>query len=294
MEVEIDRLDMRYEALRVRAPERERRILASLSEIGQIVPVVVVSADEASERLVLVDGYRRVRALRRLHQDVVLGVQWELPEIDALLLRRSLSIGNGETSLEQAWLLDELRQRFNLSLSDLARRFDRSSSWVSRRLALVRELPGTVQDLIREGRIIAHAAAKHLVPLARANSEHCERLANNIAPLHLSSRQIGELYAAWRHSDRDIRLRIVDDPQLFLRAKSVVSKKTPTPRTGVLEDLVEISAISRLAHRRVGDGAISRLSPEEQGEVGCALSAARRGFEQLSDAVLEAIGGNHA
>lgn len=294
MELEIDRLDLRYEALRVHSPERERRILASLSEIGQIVPIVVVPADEASERLVLVDGYRRVRALRRLHQDVAEGVQWPLRELDALLLRRSLSTGNGETSLEQAWLLNELRQRFDLSLSDLARRFDRSSSWVSRRLALVHELPATVQDLIREGRIVAHAAAKHLVPLARANCEQCERLARNIAPLRLTSRQVGELYAAWRNAERVVRLRIVDDPQLFLRAKGTNSKKPPVLRTGVLEDLVEISAITRVARRRIDQGILARLSAREQDDVGCALAAARMGFEQLSEAISETIGEHHA
>ena len=131
MDLELDQLELRYEALRVRSPERERRLLASLSEVGQIMPVVVVRPGDGSQRAVLIDGYRRVRALRRLRRDVAHAMQWELSEVDALLLRRSLSIGNGETSLEQAWLLEELRERFSLSLQDLARRFDRTSSWVS-------------------------------------------------------------------------------------------------------------------------------------------------------------------
>ncbi len=71
MELEIDQLDLRYEGLRVRSPEKDRRLLASLSEVGQIVPIVVVPANETAERRVVVDGYRRVRALRRLGRDVV-------------------------------------------------------------------------------------------------------------------------------------------------------------------------------------------------------------------------------
>jgi len=42
-----------------------------------------------------------------------------------------------ETALEQGWLLAELEQHFGYGLEELARRFDRSVSWVSRRLALV-------------------------------------------------------------------------------------------------------------------------------------------------------------
>lgn len=296
MELEIDQLDLRYEGLRVRSPERDRRMLASLSEVGQIVPIVVVAADEAVERLVVVDGYRRVRALRRLSRDVVQAVQWDLAEVDALLLRRSLSIGNGETCLEQAWLLEELKQRFGLSLQDLSRRLDRSPSWVSRRLALIRELPVAIQDLIRDGRIVAHAAAKHLVPLARANPEQCERLAQNIAGHHLSSREVGELYAAWRDAAPSARLRLVEDPQLFLRARAELSKPRETlgSRMGLLEDLAAIVAISRRGLRRLREGVIGSLSMMDRGEVRCALDAAQTGLRRLAAAFMETRGGNNA
>ena len=69
MEVELHQLLLRYERLRKRAPRAERTLLASLAEIGQQTPVVVV-AD--AERFVLIDGYKRVRALKRLAHDVVL------------------------------------------------------------------------------------------------------------------------------------------------------------------------------------------------------------------------------
>lgn len=42
-------------------------------------------------------------------------------------------------------LLSEMEQRFHYSLEELARRFDRSVSWVSRRLSLVELLPDTIQ-----------------------------------------------------------------------------------------------------------------------------------------------------
>src|SRR3989304_5345681 len=81
--------------------------------------------------------------------------------------------GEGATALEQGWLLHELTVRFELSLEDLGRRFARSASWVSRRLALVGELPAAIQAHVQRGELPGHAAMKHLVPLARANAEAC-------------------------------------------------------------------------------------------------------------------------
>ena len=45
MELEFHQLDLRYERLRVRQPARERRLLASLADAGQQMPIVVVVAD---------------------------------------------------------------------------------------------------------------------------------------------------------------------------------------------------------------------------------------------------------
>ena len=63
MNVELHQLDLRYEKLRTHKPAAERKLVGSLAEIGQQVPVVVVRGEEP-ERFVLVDGYKRVRALR--------------------------------------------------------------------------------------------------------------------------------------------------------------------------------------------------------------------------------------
>jgi ParB-like chromosome segregation protein Spo0J len=297
VEIELRQLDLRYDALRVRCPERERRLVASLAEVGQVVPVVVVDGDAVAGQPVLIDGYRRVRALCRLGRDVVLALRWEVCELEAILLRRSLASTGGETSLEQAWWLAELRCRFGLSLEELARRFDRTVSWVSRRLALVKELPPSVQDLIRDGRIVPHAAAKHLVPLARANRVHCERLARAIAPHRLSSREVGEIYAAWRYAAPAAREHIVEEPDLFLRTRRAMAEEADRargPRTGLVEDLVAIQAIARRGRRRVRGGAVGMLAPPERDEVKAALDAAGAGMERLTSELQKAMRGGHA
>ena len=42
MQLEFHQLELRYERLRIVRPEPERRLLASLAEVGQQVPIVVV------------------------------------------------------------------------------------------------------------------------------------------------------------------------------------------------------------------------------------------------------------
>lgn len=91
-----------------------------------------------------------MRALKRLVRDTVRGTRLEIPEVEPLLLERRLRCAS-EDALDQAWLLAELQERFSLSLDELARRFTRSKSWVSRRLGLLQALPAQVHEQVRSG-----------------------------------------------------------------------------------------------------------------------------------------------
>ena len=130
MRLEFHQLDRRWEHLRARHAGRQRRLLASLAEAGQQTPIVVIATAEPN-RYVVIDGYKRIAALQQLGRDTVEAVVWPMGEAEALLLDRSLRLSEHETALEQGWLLGELEQRFGYGLEELARRFDRSVSWVS-------------------------------------------------------------------------------------------------------------------------------------------------------------------
>jgi ParB/RepB/Spo0J family partition protein len=250
MELDLHQVELRYAALRRRDTRRERALLASLTDVGQLTPVVVVRG--AGDAWVLVDGYKRVRALERLHRDTVVAVEWALAEVDALLLTRLMRTSEGDSALEQAWLLRELHERFSLSCGELARRFDKSESWVSRRLALVSELPEAVQELVRSGGLPAHAAMKHLVPLARAKLAGWEALAAAAAAHKLSSRQVGVLAATWAAATPEGRTLVLEDPHLALRAEEQARRpqeKSPIER--LLGDVAALGAIARRARTTV-------------------------------------------
>jgi ParB/RepB/Spo0J family partition protein len=280
MDLEFHQLDLRYESLRSRDPEREKRLLASLSERGQQVPIVVVALKALS--YVVIDGYKRVRALRRLGADVVAATRWDLGEPEALILDRLLRATGRNSVLEEGWLLCELQQRFGLFESELARRFDRGESWVSRRLGLVRTLPLEVQEQVRRGRIVPHAAMKYLLPLARAKPEDCVRLVAAL-PHRVSSRQMGRLYTAWLRADRATRERLIANPALYLRVEEEASREPPAPSEALVEDLKALGAVARRAERRLREGAARGLPALRRRVADRLASQARADFEALLD-----------
>ena len=135
-----------------------------------------------------------------------------------------------------------------------------------------------------DGAFVPHAGAKYLVPLARANRGQCERLARAIAPGRLSSRQVGEVYAAWRTAAPEAREHLVDEPMLFLRTKAAQAQEPRVGRgvgAGLIGDVTAISAMVRRATRRIDEGAVRLLMSPERKEARGALGAARAGIDHL-------------
>ena len=292
MELEFHQLELRYERLKVVRPEQERRMLASLAEIGQQVPIVVVKKAEAGA-FVVIDGYKRVRALRRLGRDMVGASCWPGEEAEALIAIRLIETAGPETALEQSWLLDELHERFGLSLEELARRFGHSVSWVSRRLALIHELPDSIQGQVRRGEIGAHGAAKYLVPLARANRQACLELVTALGSTRLTSRDLGILYTAYQSGNWLTRQRLLEAPLLFLKSYQEVQttpRMEPGPSDSLLTDLEILSSTARRADRRLRTGVLRNLPENDRQDLSRLLDQSRHEIERMAEHFAEEMG----
>jgi len=263
VEVELHQLTLRYERLRKRHPLAERALVSSLAEIGQQLPIVVVGQ---GERFVLIDGYKRVRALRCLARDTARATCWQVEEVEALLLERGLRCGS-EDALDQGWLLAELQERFGFSLEQLALRFERSRSWVSERLALIQALPNSIQEQVRTGILSAHAAMKYLVPWARTDAQAAVQLATAITPLKPTSRQVGALYQGWQAGTARTRELILLSPKVYLQAQAVKAPAPPSVTQRFLQDLSALGGIARRAHRTLQEGLLQQLLEGERAEV---------------------------
>lgn len=285
MQLEFHQLDRRWEHLRVRHPARQRRLLASLAESGQQVPIVVVAAEGQAGRYVVIDGNKRIAALEQLGRDTVEAVVWPMSEAAAVLLDRALRLSEHETALEVGWLLAEMEQRFGYSLEELARRFDRSVSWVSRRLALVELLPEAIQQQVREGKIAAQVAMKFLVPVARQSLKDCQRMAAIFAEHHCDTREAGQLYAAWRGGSAAIRKRVLDDPALFFKTQRQ-EKVPPGAGAELIRDLEMVAAIVNRAHRRLAGAEATELDPQQRAAARQQIGRIEKQLQRIDERLL--------
>ena len=289
MQLELHQLDRRYEALRRRSPKREQRLLASLAGDGQQMPVVIVG--NGAGGYVLVDGYKRVRALAALRQDVVDATQWTLPERDALILERLMRTGEEIDALEQGWLLSELNERFGMSEDDLARRFDKSKSWVSRRMGLVTVLPESVQERVLDGLLGAHAAMKYLLPLARANEVDCLSLIKALGSTQPTTRQLEALYVGLTSGTAKARELILSNPWLYLRSLAEAERtedQARTPAEVLLGDIGAMGGIARRAHKFLSRSA-SHLPADERTSVRRIADQVRADIDRLFRSLDEVV-----
>ena len=225
----LEGLRLDYARLRIRSRAAERRLLASLEEHGQQEPIVVAGAADGG--YAVIDGYKRVIALKALRADVVNAEVWDMPVSAALVRSYRRGAQRGLTAIEEGWLVAELVRAW--PLGEVAARLSRSKSWASRRLGLVEGLPGSVTAAVQAGHIGAYCAARYLLPLARANGGDCETLAGKVAALGLSSRETGLLYRQYVHGRRSVWVQVLSDPVQFLKAAEAARTPVVGAGTGV-------------------------------------------------------------
>jgi ParB family chromosome partitioning protein len=216
LRLDLHLLNPRFAPLRLRDPERLARLTRSLRQHGQLMPVVVVAESLDPPHWVLIDGYRRLEALREIGEDLVWVDAWERSVDEALLLCLARGPERGWEAIEEAALLQELSSRY--SLRELAQRIGRDVSWVSRRLNLFKALPEELLEAVRTGKLSVWAATRILAPLARANSAHARTLLGELEKTPLSTRELERLFAQYQRAPRAQRERLVENPGLFAHA----------------------------------------------------------------------------
>ncbi len=216
LRLDLHLLNPRFAPLRLRDPERLACLTRSMRQHGQLMPVVVVAESLDPPRWVVIDGYRRLEALREIGEDLVWVDVWDRSVDEALLLSLARGPDRGWEAIEEAALLHELSGRY--SLRELAQRIGRDVSWVSRRLNLFKALPEELLEAVRTGALSVWAATRILAPLARANSAHARTLLGALEKTPLSTRELERLFAQYQRAPKAQRERLVENPGLFVHA----------------------------------------------------------------------------
>jgi len=248
-EIEMAHLQLRYAHTRIERPQKVLALASAIERFGQILPVVVLREGENS--FILIDGYQRVKALKRCLRDTVMAEIWECKEEEALLQLLARSNSRKWDLLEEAALLRELHNQHHLSQSRIASMVGRKQSWVSGRLALYSTLSEGLLESIRKGSISTWAATRVIVPIARAIPEHAQVLSKNLSKEPLSTRELTLLFHHYQKANRKQRENIVHEPLLFLKALHAKEQATEAnslkegPEGKWLSDLRIISQMLR-------------------------------------------------
>jgi ParB-like chromosome segregation protein Spo0J len=223
LDLDLHRLELRFAGDRLVEPRAVEWIARSIERGGQIVPCIAVADPpvktwEGGERLVLIDGYRRVAALRRLGRDTARVECWPCDLAEGLLGVLARTQSRPFAAIEEALLVRELVHGLGLSQHEIARRCGRDVSWVSRRLQLLSALPDAALVRVREGRLSSWAASRVVAPLARANAAHADQLLQALSGAPLSARELCCWFAHYQEASRVTRERLVSHPHLFVQA----------------------------------------------------------------------------
>lgn len=222
-------LDQRFESLRLRSPEEMGRLRSSVERMGILSPVLVATAVEAG-RLVLVDGFKRVRILAERGEQMVWATRVAL---DAAAAKVAMVAANapheGLCDLEEAWVVRSLCRDHGLTQVEVGRALGRDKSWVCRRLMLAERLEAELQEQIRLG-LLSSTVARELARLPRGNQEP---VAEAIRTHGLTSRQASEVVTALlAAADVGARREVLADPLRYIGAEDARPGVSEDPRLG--------------------------------------------------------------
>jgi ParB-like chromosome segregation protein Spo0J len=255
-QVDLHRLELRFEATRIVDTAAVQRLADSMQEHGQLV-ACIAALDQDSGALVLIDGYRRLSALKRLGADTALVQCWHCPVGPALAQMLAHSFSRTFDPMEEALMLRELIDSMGLSQREAARQCARDVSWVQRRLVLLGALPQDLVQAVRNAQISSWAAARILAPLARANSAHASQLLANMDSDPLSTRELQTWFNHYQGAQNTQRQRMVDHPRLFIdslnerQSQSAAKDLRGGPEREVAAELGYLQALLQRAHRRL-------------------------------------------
>jgi ParB-like chromosome segregation protein Spo0J len=179
--------DLRLDRYRLIQPKAELLMARSLAKYSQLAPVVYCPLEGA---LVLVDGFKRLRAARTLQGMTTL--QARRLEVDEHGAKAAIFNLNRITSqpneLEESWIIYALVHEDGLSQVEVAHMLGRHKSWVNRRLALIERLTDEAREALRLG-LLTPTQARHLTQLPRCNQNGAMKCATDHT---LTSRELSE------------------------------------------------------------------------------------------------------
>ena len=208
-EVEINQIDTRFEELRLKDKEAEKILLSSILEQGIRDPLQCVVKPE--EKLILLDGFKRLRCAVKLKMAIVPVASAGNNETDAILGLLRSSAAKGLSILEQSALVDELNRSYCLDIPEIARHLERSRAWVSVRLGLMDNMSSVVKEALFSGRFPVRSymyTLRSVTRVTKVKKSDIDRFVSAVSGKGLSIRAIEALARGFFYGGANIREQI--------------------------------------------------------------------------------------
>lgn len=290
--LERSQLDLSLHHTRIRQHKQLNSLQNSIETYGQLVPVIVIRLDGARQKeWLLIDGFRRVEALMRLHIDQVCAERWCCSEQEALIKIIVQKRSRQFEAVEQAIMIQELMQRCKLTASEIARLLGRNACWVSRRISLVEALDDKLLQDVMKGLISIWAATRVLAPLARANSEHSQKLGAFLREHSPSTRDVEQLWKYYQKAPKSQREKLVEFPDSFLKSLQEQQKQKDSQKlkNGIegkwLHDVSVCKNILQRMRKNMDELFSPSQSTGDRNRLKTAFDGLTKVFEELGSAV---------
>jgi len=182
-EVPPSEFDLSLSRMRVMNLARIEQVERSMQLHGQLQPVVARIHGHAYQ---IIDGLKRVYVANDLCMGTLQCLVLDVDEAQARVLMLSYNrTPQTMESWEEAMVLKDLVERYDVSQRELSKMTGYSRSWVSRRLGLVSKIDEEVASQIRMG-VLSGSHARALMRLPRGNQAEVARV---IHSWRLTSRQ---------------------------------------------------------------------------------------------------------
>jgi len=208
-EVEISSLDLRYEGHRLRHLPSEKALLSSILENGIREPLMGVIPEKAQP--ILLDGFKRVRCCRVLGIGVAPFSSLDKDESSGIVKLLRLSIARGLSILEQAAMVDDLKNVHKLSVVEIAQKLEKSPAWVSVRSGIIAEMSDTVRSKLFGGRFPVYSymyTLRHFMRLNKIRKNEIDDFVKAVSGKNLSTRDIERLAYGYFNGPEEFRAEI--------------------------------------------------------------------------------------
>lgn len=209
--LELSQIDLCLSRWRFPNAEDFQRLQDLIHSVREIRDPVLVSTAIKPGHWVLVDGFKRLRVAQMMGLTHLLVQIAQLDEAHAkAMMLQCNQPRKGLSRLEEALIVRSLHVDHAMMQTKIAELLRRSESWVSRHLALVRDLDEGLQQDVRDGKLSATIACQ----LSQLQRENQPAVAQAITRHGLSSRDCTRLLEKLRNTHDEQEARdVLNDPR---------------------------------------------------------------------------------